>query len=124
MFITTANVLENIPYALFDRLEVISLSGYTDAEKLEIAKKFLIPKSLTEYSLTKAQFKISDEVITHIIAEYTKEAGVRQLERVLAKLMRKVIQLLLQDKKENKCYRYRYPYQRMAWQSDIQKNKS
>jgi len=100
MFITTANVLENIPYALFDRLEVISLSGYTDKEKLEIAKKFLIPKNLGEYSLTKAQFKISDDVIKHIIAEYTKEAGVRQLERVLAKLMRKVIQALLQDKKK------------------------
>jgi len=100
MFITTANVLENIPYALFDRLEVISLSGYTDQEKLEIAKKFLIPKSLSEYSLTKTQFKISDDAIKHIIAEYTKEAGVRQLERILAKLMRKVIQALLQDKKK------------------------
>ena len=100
MFITTANVLENIPYALFDRLEVISLSGYTDDEKLEITKKFLIPKNLIEYSLTKTQFKISDDVITHIIAEYTKEAGVRQLERVIAKLMRKVIQALLKDKKK------------------------
>lgn len=100
MFITTANVLENIPYALFDRLDVISLSGYTDQEKLEIAKKFLIPKNLTEYSLTKTQFKISDDVINHLITEYTKEAGVRQLERILAKLMRKVIQALLQDKKK------------------------
>lgn len=102
MFITTANVLENIPYALFDRLEVISLSGYTDKEKLEIAKKFLIPKNLTEHSLSKTQFKINDNVIEHILAEYTKEAGVRQLERVIAKLMRKVIQELLQDKKKTK----------------------
>ncbi len=100
MFIATANILEGIPYPLFDRMEIISLSGYTEEEKLEIAKKFLIPKNLNEYSLTKTQFKISDDVITHIIAEYTKEAGVRQLERVVAKLMRKAIQALLKDKKK------------------------
>lgn len=98
MFITTANVLEHIPYPLFDRLEVISLSGYTDAEKHSIAKEFLIPKNLEEYNLTKRQFKISDEILDHVITEYTKEAGVRQLERTIAKLMRKAIQYLLQNK--------------------------
>jgi len=98
MFITTANVLEHIPYPLFDRLELISLSGYTDIEKLHIVKEFLIPKNLEEYNLTKRQFKISDEILEHVITEYTKEAGVRQLERTVSKLMRKVIQELLQNK--------------------------
>ncbi len=95
MFISTSNVAENIPYALYDRLEMISLAGYTDQEKLQIAHDFLIPRSLKEYSLSKRQFKISDEMLKKIIAEYTKEAGVRQLERVLTKLMRKTIQELL-----------------------------
>jgi len=98
MFITTANVLEHIPYPLFDRLEIISLSGYTDEEKLHIAKKFLLPKWMDEYGLNKQTFKISDTIITSVIADYTKEAGVRQLERLLAKLMRRAIQLLLKEK--------------------------
>ncbi len=99
LFIATANVADNIPYALYDRLEVIHLSGYTDEEKREIAKQFLIPKNLKEYSLTKRQFYIADEVITTLIAEYTKEAGVRQLDRLIAKLMRKGIQQFLKHEK-------------------------
>lgn len=99
MFIATANMLEGIPYPLFDRLEIINLSGYTDDEKLVISKKFLIPKNLKEYGLTEQQFIISDELLRFIINNYTKEAGVRQLERVITKLMRKTIQALLQDKK-------------------------
>lgn len=95
MFIATANMFDHIPYALYDRLEVISLSGYTEQEKLEIANKFLIPKNLKEYDLNKRQFKISNEIILYLINEYTKEAGVRQLERLIAKLMRKTIQQLL-----------------------------
>lgn len=98
MFIATANMLDGIPYPLFDRLEIIHLSGYTEDEKVEIAQKFLIPKNLKAYSLTKSQFKLSDEIIHMIIAHYTKEAGVRQLERVITKLMRKTIQELLKDK--------------------------
>ncbi len=98
MFIATANVLEHIPYPLFDRLEIISLSGYTDEEKLAIAQQFLIPKNLKEYGLTQRQFKLSQDLLKHIITEYTKEAGVRQLDRTIAKLMRKVIQQLLHDK--------------------------
>jgi len=97
MFITTANVMDSIPYPLFDRMELIALSGYTDDEKLTITRNFLIPKNLKEYELTKKQFIITDELLKHIIAEYTKEAGVRQLERIIAKLMRKVIQELLKD---------------------------
>jgi len=98
MFICTANTIDGIPYPLFDRMEVITLAGYTDGEKLEIAKKFLIPKNLKEYGLTAAQCKISDPIIEKIIGEYTREAGVRQLERLLAKIMRKTIQQLLKKK--------------------------
>lgn len=99
MFIATANMLEGIPYPLFDRLEIINLSGYTDDEKLEICNKFLVPKNLKEYGLSAQQFKISDEMLRLIINNYTKEAGVRQLERVITKLMRKTIQVLLENKK-------------------------
>lgn len=98
MFIATANVLDNIPYPLYDRLEIVSLSGYTDPEKLAIAKKFLVEKNLKEYDLTKRQLRISDDILLMIIQDYTKEAGVRQLERMIAKLMRKAIQALLKDK--------------------------
>lgn len=97
MFIATANVLENIPYPLFDRLEVIALSGYTKEEKKNIANNFLIPKDLKEHSLTRQQFDISDAILEEIIEHYTREAGVRQLERVIAKLMRKAIQILLKN---------------------------
>lgn len=99
MFIATANMIEGIPYPLFDRMEIISLSGYTEDEKFEIAKQFLIPNNLKEYDLTGRQFKFPDEMLKKIISGYTKEAGVRQLERVIAKLMRKVIQCLLKDEK-------------------------
>ncbi|HEX2978167.1 MAG TPA: endopeptidase La [Candidatus Babeliales bacterium] len=99
MFIATANMIEGIPYPLFDRMEIITLPGYTEDEKAEIAYHFLVPKNLKEYSLTSEQFVLSNELMHYIIAHYTKEAGVRQLERVIAKLMRKVIQQLLHDKK-------------------------
>lgn len=98
IFIATANTLDGIPYPLFDRMEIIPLSGYTEDEKLEIAKTFLIPKNLEEHNLTAEQIHISDEIIRKIIMHYTREAGVRQLERVIAKLMRKTIQVLLKDK--------------------------
>ncbi len=99
MFIATANTLEGIPYPLFDRMEIISLSGYTEAEKAAIALDFLIPKNLDEYGLTPEQFHISTDILHMVINQYTKEAGVRQLERTLAKLMRKAIQILLKDAK-------------------------
>ena len=100
MFITTANHTEGIPYPLYDRMDVITLSGYTEAEKLDIARHFLVPKNLKEYNLTKTKFKLSHDIITVLINSYTKEAGVRQLERVIAKLMRKAIQVLLKNKKK------------------------
>ena len=99
MFITTANTMERIPLPLFDRMEIIQLSGYTENEKLDIAKKFLVPKNLNEYGLDSHQFKIADEQIRTIILRYTQEAGVRQLERIITKLMRKTIQEILKDKK-------------------------
>lgn len=97
MFIATANTLDGIPYPLFDRMEIISLSGYIEAEKISIARDFLIPKNLSEYSLSEDQFHISNDILQMIINQYTKEAGVRQLERTIAKLMRKAIQVLLKD---------------------------
>jgi ATP-dependent Lon protease len=98
MFITTANTLDGIPYPLFDRMEVIALSGYTEPEKIAIASQFLIPKNLEEYGLNAQQFYLNNELLQMIINQYTKEAGVRQLERTIAKLMRKAIQILLKDK--------------------------
>lgn len=98
MFIATANSTDSIPHALYDRMEIISLSGYTDNEKLSIAQNFLVPKMLKEYSLTKPQIKLSSELLLQVITEYTKEAGVRQLERLIAKIMRKSIQEFLKDK--------------------------
>lgn len=97
MFIATANMIEGIPYPLFDRMEIIHLSSYTEDEKREIAVNFLLPKNLKEYGLSARQFKVSNDILNIIITQYTKEAGVRQLERVLATLMRKTIQIFLKD---------------------------
>lgn len=99
-FVATANMIDGIPLPLFDRMEIISLPGYIDDEKVEIARKFLIPKNLKEHDLTAQQFRIADELLHVLVSEYTREAGVRQLERWLNKLMRKTIQVLLKDKKK------------------------
>ncbi len=100
MFITTANFLHNIPEPLKDRMEVISLSGYLEDEKLEIAKRHLIPKQLDSHGLRKSEFRITDPALTEIIRTYTHEAGVRNLEREIAKLSRKAITIIeLGDKK-------------------------
>ncbi|OGB85851.1 endopeptidase La [candidate division TM6 bacterium RIFCSPHIGHO2_12_FULL_38_8] len=98
MFIATANSIDTIPYPLYDRMEIINLSGYTDPEKLNIAQSFLIPKQLKEYHLKKSQISLSDQVLMQLINEYTKEAGVRQLERLIGKIMRKSIQEFLSNK--------------------------
>ncbi len=89
MFITTANTLDTIPRPLLDRMEVIELTSYTDEEKVEIAKQHLIPKQLKEHGLKKSQLRISDSAIRAVIAGYTRESGVRLLERQIGKLCRK-----------------------------------
>ncbi|PMP69157.1 MAG: endopeptidase La [Thermodesulfobacterium geofontis] len=99
LFIATANMTEPIPKVLLDRMEVIYLSGYTFKEKLEIAKRHLIPKLLKEHGLTKKEIIISDEVILKIIEEYTYESGVRELERKLAAICRKVTRKLAEGEK-------------------------
>ncbi len=90
LFLTTANVLHPIPAALRDRLEIIELAGYTEEEKLHIARRFLIPRQLGEHGLKPSRIEISDEAVQRIIREYTYEAGVRNLEREIASVMRKV----------------------------------
>lgn len=89
MFIATANYLENIPAPLLDRLEIINLSSYTELEKLNICKDHLIPKVLKKDGLKPSQFSISDEMIIHVIRHYTRESGVRELERMMETLARK-----------------------------------
>ena len=100
LFIATANYIENIPAALRDRLEIINLSSYTEIEKLEIAKKHLLPKQLEANGLKAQQFSISDNLIMYLIRHYTREAGVRQLERVLGSLCRKSVLGILKDNKK------------------------
>ena len=90
MFITTANVLDTVPPALRDRMEVIRFSGYIEDEKLEIARNFLIPKQIKENGLTKDLLSIQDSAVRRLVREYTREAGVRGLEREIASICRKV----------------------------------
>ena len=100
LFIATANYLENIPAALQDRLEIIELSSYTDIEKINIAREHLLPKQIKENGLTPEQLTISDDMLLYLIRYYTREAGVRQLERTIATLARKTVLSVLKDKEE------------------------
>ncbi|MDA8424247.1 MAG: endopeptidase La [Nitrospiraceae bacterium] len=90
MFITTANMTDPIPGPLKDRMEIIRLSGYTEQEKLGIAKSYLVPRQLTEHGITEKNISIPDKPLLQVIAQYTREAGVRNLEREIAHLCRKV----------------------------------
>ncbi len=101
LFIATANYLEDIPAALKDRLEIIQLSSYTELEKLNIAKTHLIPKQIQENGLKSSQLKIDDDMILYMIRYYTREAGVRQLERTLATICRKSVLAILKDHKRS-----------------------
>ena len=100
LFIATANYLENIPAALRDRLEIIELSSYTDVEKVNIAREHLLPKQIKENGLTPEQMIVSDDMLLYLIRYYTREAGVRQLERTIATLARKTVLAVLKDKAE------------------------
>ncbi|MDP2993021.1 MAG: S16 family serine protease, partial [Deltaproteobacteria bacterium] len=88
MFITTANLLDTVPPALLDRMEVLELPGYTDEEKVRIAQKYLIPRQLTEHGLKSKQIRFKKKAIQKILSEYTREAGLRNLEREVAAICR------------------------------------
>ena len=98
MFICTANTL-NIPPALLDRMEVIRLSGYTEDEKVNIATKYLVPKKIEESGLRDGELRVSDNALREIVRRYTREAGVRNLERDIAKICRKVVKELISEPK-------------------------
>ncbi len=98
MFVTTANTL-NIPPALMDRMEIIRLAGYTEDEKLEIAKRHLIPEQYTAHGLEQGEWSVEDGALKEVIRRYTREAGVRSLEREIAKLARKAVKEILTSSK-------------------------
>jgi ATP-dependent Lon protease len=97
LFIATANTLSTIPPALLDRMEVIELSGYTEREKLVIAKQFLVPRQLEAHGLTAERVAVEDAALEKVVVEYTSEAGVRNLERNVATLMRKSARRILEQ---------------------------
>jgi ATP-dependent Lon protease len=102
MFVTTANTL-NIPPALMDRMEIIRIAGYTEDEKVEIAKRHLLPKAIRDHALKEDEFSVSDEALRAIVQTYTREAGVRSFERELMKLARKAVTEILRSKGEKKA---------------------
>ena len=101
MFITTANQIDPIPAPLSDRMEVIDISGYTTEEKVGIARNFLIPRQLLEHGTSSDRVHFTDAAIHHIAMQYTREAGVRNLEREIAHVLRKIARRLAEGKKEN-----------------------
>ena len=99
LFIATANLLDPIPPPLRDRMEIVHLPGYTEQEKIEIGKRFLIPKQMTNHGLTPKTIQITDEAMTELVRSYTHEAGVRNLEREIANVMRKVARQVAEGRK-------------------------
>ena len=104
MFIATANYIEQIPNELRDRLEIVDISSYTEYEKLDIAKNYLIPNLLKEHGLTDKEVTIEDEAILQIIRNYTKESGVRELDRLIANIFRKIVKEIIFDKSNKTTY--------------------
>jgi ATP-dependent Lon protease len=102
LFLTTANWLEPVHPALRDRLEVIELPSYTESEKLQIAKRYLLPRQLEEHGLTKQEVRIPDATLRRVIHDYTREAGVRQLEREIAALSRKATRRIVSNGQDGK----------------------
>lgn len=100
LFICTANLLDPVPAALADRMEVLQLSGYTNEEKLEIALKFLIPRQFDDNGISPKHLEISNDALLRVIAEYTKEAGLRNLEREIASICRKIARKVAEGKTE------------------------
>jgi ATP-dependent Lon protease len=99
MFVTTANTL-NIPPALMDRMEILRIAGYTEDEKLEIARRHLLPKTMEHHGLDKKEFEVTNEALLEVIRRYTREAGVRNLERELNSLSRKAVKDIMMSKKK------------------------
>ena len=104
IFILTANDISQIPHPLRDRLEIIELSSYTEYEKVDIAKKYLIPKLIKENGLTRKNILFNDKAILEIIKYYTKESGVRELERCIEKIIRKVVKLIVTENVDDILY--------------------
>ncbi|MDH3346936.1 MAG: endopeptidase La [Desulfobulbaceae bacterium] len=104
-FITTANNLHGIPLPLQDRMEIIRLSGYTEEDKLKIAEGFLVPKQLTANGFATDEIRFNDQALMEVIRRYTREAGVRNLERTIAAIFRKTARKKLKDKKKSSFYR-------------------
>ena len=102
MFITTANTLESIPAPLLDRMEIIHIAGYTEHEKLQIANQYLTPRQLRENGLLLHELKFKDEAILEIIRSYTRESGVRSLEREIGSVCRKVVTIRETEKRKIK----------------------
>ncbi len=102
LFITTANTTSTIPRPLLDRMEVIELTSYTDEEKLEIAKRYLLPKQMKEHGLKKSALRVGDEALRAVITGYTRESGVRTLERMMGKLCRKTAMRLVSEE-DRRC---------------------
>ena len=100
MFVTTANNIGAIPAPLMDRMEIIHIAGYTEVEKLEIAKEYLLPKQVKEHGLTKSKIQVKEEAILKVIRYYTREAGVRSLERQMATLCRKAAKIIVSGDKK------------------------
>ncbi len=99
LFVATANLLDPIPPALRDRMEIVYLPGYTEQEKIQIGKRFLVPKQMTNHGLKAKHIEITDEAMTELVRSYTHEAGVRNLERELANVMRKVARQVVEGRR-------------------------